>query len=103
MAAGSTGTVPATADLLAGIARLPLGMVVLPGLDLHLDERAWAALDDPEPEPTHPQYAMKRLLARSGVERAEVRPRDDVGGRSAERLVGKECGMRCRYRWAMYH
>ena len=33
IAAGSTGSIPATAELLAVIARLPQGAVVLPGLD----------------------------------------------------------------------
>jgi len=34
IAAGSTGTVPAAADVLAAVARAPQGVVVLPGLDL---------------------------------------------------------------------
>ena len=38
IAAGSTGTVPATARLLKTIASLPNGAVVLPGLDLTLDD-----------------------------------------------------------------
>ncbi|MDB5482533.1 MAG: hypothetical protein JWO83_3586, partial [Caulobacteraceae bacterium] len=36
VAAGSTGSAPATADLLAAIARAPRGAVVLPGLDTDL-------------------------------------------------------------------
>src|SRR5262245_30440647 len=41
VAAGSTGSMPATAVLLATIARLPHGAVVLPGLDTGLDEESW--------------------------------------------------------------
>ena len=37
IAAGSTGSMPATAELIATIAKLPHGAVVLPGLDTHLD------------------------------------------------------------------
>ncbi|MGE4014245.1 MAG: double-strand break repair protein AddB, partial [Alphaproteobacteria bacterium] len=66
-AAGSTGTIPATADLLAAIAGLPDGAVVLPGLDRNLDDAAWDTL-----EPTHPQFGMSRLLAHLGVARTQV-------------------------------
>ncbi len=41
IAAGSTGSMPATAKLLAAIAQLPHGAVVLPGLDTDLDEDSW--------------------------------------------------------------
>ena len=67
IAAGSTGSVPATAELIGVIARLPEGAVVLPGLDRELDEDSWQRL-----EPGHPQYGLKELLARIGIERAEV-------------------------------
>jgi ATP-dependent helicase/nuclease subunit B len=67
LAAGSTGTAPATADVLAVIARAPLGAVVLPGLDESLAQAAWANVDE-----QHPQGAMKRLLDRAGVERGSV-------------------------------
>ena len=67
IAAGSTGTAPATADLLAVIARAPHGAVVLPGLDDTLAEQAWLKVDE-----QHPQGAMRRLLARAGVERGDV-------------------------------
>ena len=67
VAAGSTGTVPATADLLDVVCRLPDGAVVLPGLDRDWGADDWAAL-----EPTHPQYAMARLLERLGAEPGDV-------------------------------
>ncbi len=44
IAAGSTGTVPATARLLKTIASLPNGAVVLPGLDTFLDDESWSRL-----------------------------------------------------------
>ncbi|MSO69266.1 MAG: double-strand break repair protein AddB [Alphaproteobacteria bacterium] len=67
IAAGSTGSLPATADLIAAIARLPKGAVVLPGLDRTLDDEAWAALD-----PSHPQFGLKNLTERLGVPRSMV-------------------------------
>lgn len=68
IAAGSTGSVPATARLMRAIAGLPNGAVVLPGLDFHLDATSWGALG-----PDHPQYGMKVLLENFGIERADVR------------------------------
>ena len=67
IAAGSTGIMPATADLLACIAALPQGLVVLPGLDRHLDDKGWEAVAE-----GHPQWALKQLLERLGVERGAV-------------------------------
>ncbi|GAB4144664.1 MAG: double-strand break repair protein AddB [Sphingomonadales bacterium] len=67
IAAGTTGSVPAVADLLALIARLPQGAVVLPGFDRGLDDADWEVLGD-----SHPQGGMKRLLAHIGASREEV-------------------------------
>jgi ATP-dependent helicase/nuclease subunit B len=81
IAAGSTGSMPATAKLLATIARLPHGAVVLPGLDTDLDDAAWdeiAEMEADERDPLrwpafgHPQFAMRGLLDRIGISRAEV-------------------------------
>jgi ATP-dependent helicase/nuclease subunit B len=69
IAAGSTGTIPATARLLKLIARLPQGAVVLPGLDRQLDDAAWTAATA---EPTHPQFALAHLLNTLGASRADV-------------------------------
>ena len=63
IAAGSTGSIPATAALLEIVAGLPDGAVVLPGLDTALTAEDAARLG-----PTHPQYGMARLLARIGVD-----------------------------------
>jgi ATP-dependent helicase/nuclease subunit B len=68
IAAGSTGSIPATAELLAQVARLPKGAVILPGLDQTLDARGWQAVG-----PSHPQYGMKQLLGAMGSSRENVR------------------------------
>ncbi|NKB43457.1 MAG: double-strand break repair protein AddB [Alphaproteobacteria bacterium] len=57
VAAGSTGTIPATRDLLSVVAALPNGCLVLPGLDQRLEDEAWAVLEE-----SHPQYTLKALL-----------------------------------------
>ena len=52
IAAGSTGSIPATATLLATIAKLPHGALVLPGLDTDLDDATWKMItgsDDARP------------------------------------------------------
>jgi ATP-dependent helicase/nuclease subunit B len=69
IAAGSTGSVPATAQLMHIISQLPQGMLVLPGLDQGLDAESWKSLDA-----GHPQYGLARLLRLLGVKRDEVRP-----------------------------
>ena len=89
IAAGSTGTAPATADLLAVIARAPQGAVVLPGLDDSLADTAWD-----EVEEQHPQGAMKRLLTRAGLDRDAVKlwpgsPTLGVDGRWRRRVINE--------------
>ncbi len=67
IAAGSTGTWPATRRLLEVVARLPNGRLVLPGLDREMDKESRAALDE-----THPQWGLFRLLDALGVEPRSV-------------------------------
>jgi ATP-dependent helicase/nuclease subunit B len=91
IAAGSTGTAPATAALLAVVAAAPHGCVVLPGLDLDLAETAWDGVGD-----AHPQGALRRLLARAGLARASVQawptresPAARAKGRRRRRVVNE--------------
>jgi ATP-dependent helicase/nuclease subunit B len=69
IAAGSTGSIPAAADLMHVIARLPQGAVYLPGLDRAPSEEDWQAIAE---DPSHPQYGLAHLLARFEITREEV-------------------------------
>jgi ATP-dependent helicase/nuclease subunit B len=90
IAAGSTGSLPATADLLRAVASLPLGAVVLPGLDQDLDEAGWASIgpQSDAPVPSHPQFGLKLLLSRLGVDRADVVPLADARATPRAQLMG---------------
>jgi ATP-dependent helicase/nuclease subunit B len=88
--AGSTGSMPSTAELIATVARLPHGAVVLPGLDMTLDEQSWELLagldsaplhDGGMPAFNHPQFAMQGLLGKIGIARADVQPLAAPGDR----------------------
>ena len=81
IAAGSTGSMPATAKFLHAVARLKQGAVVLPGLDTDLDDDAWQTIGGirdgrgkftTPPASNHPQYAMQGLLDRFGIKRGDV-------------------------------
>ena len=90
IAAGSTGSIPATATLLDTIARLPNGALVLPGLDTDLDDETWAMIaNDAESNHGHPQFAMAALLKRIGVSRAAVELLAPPARHGRERLVSE--------------
>ncbi len=82
IAAGSTGSIPATADLLGVVAHLPEGCVVLPGLDREADGATVEAVG-----PSHPQYGMVRLLAHLGAQAEAVGdwPHPGIEGSPVER------------------
>lgn len=73
IAAGSTGSIPATARLLKAISQLPRGAVVLPGLDCSMSEADHAALLEADNNPHgHPQYGLARLLRLLGAAVSDV-------------------------------
>ncbi|HXL12734.1 MAG TPA: double-strand break repair protein AddB [Bradyrhizobium sp.] len=81
IAAGSTGSMPATAKFLHAVGALAQGAVVLPGLDTDLDDEAWQSIGGVRdargkfttpPTSNHPQFAMHALLQRFGIKRRDV-------------------------------
>ena len=65
--AGTTGSTPAVAELMAAAASAPFGSVVLPGLDLDAPPHVWEAIDEP-----HPQSGLKALLGSLKIDRRDV-------------------------------
>ncbi|WP_421589979.1 double-strand break repair protein AddB [Shinella sp. M27] len=82
--AGSTGSIPATAGLIAAVAKLSNGVVILPGLDRFMSDAEWLLVGHQggseggqKPDAaarSHPQYGLHRLLARMGSTRNDVEP-----------------------------
>ncbi|MDQ3079271.1 MAG: double-strand break repair protein AddB, partial [Pseudomonadota bacterium] len=94
IAAGITTSAPAVAALLARIARLGEGAVVLPALALAdaMPDPEWDALgpdEDGKGVESHPQYHLKRLLDRIGVARGEVAPWPGTGRSASPAVRGR--------------
>jgi len=98
IAAGSTGSMPATAKFLHVIASLAHGAVVLPGLDTDLDDDAWKIIGGTRnaqgkfttpPASNHPQYAMHALLHRFGINRGDVEMLGSPAPRGRDVLVSE--------------
>lgn len=74
--AGVTGSIPATVKLMQAVADLPNGAIVLPGLDLALDDASWDAISPADTNaprhPEHPQYGLKKLIEGLGLSRADI-------------------------------
>jgi len=67
--AGTTGGIKAVARLIRVVAAMPGGMVILPGVDLAMDDAVWGQLDA-----GHPQAGLRRLLINLNATRGDVRP-----------------------------
>ncbi len=67
--AGTTGSQKSARDLIAVIARLPQGDVILPGLDTDMPEAEWGLLPE---HPTHPQAGLQDLLSALDLPRTAV-------------------------------
>ncbi|WP_404369990.1 double-strand break repair protein AddB [Sphingomonas sp. MMS24-J45] len=98
-AAGITDSAPAVAQLLRSISQLPRGMVVLADLATGMDPAEWDSLGPFDPDPvtglvrrsieTHPQFHLKLLLERMGVNRSEFRTWRDGSDHDATVARGK--------------
>ena len=98
IAAGSTGSMPATAKFLHAVSALPQGVVVLPGLDTDIEEEAWQVLGGVRdargeftsaPVSNHPQFAMHALLRRFGINRDDVQTLAQPAPRGRDVLVSE--------------
>jgi ATP-dependent helicase/nuclease subunit B len=98
IAAGSTGSMPATAKFLQAVTALPRGVVVLPGLDTDIEEEAWQILGGVKsgrgeftsaPVSNHPQFAMHALLHRFGINRDDVQTLGQPAPHGREVLVSE--------------
>ncbi|QCK85191.1 double-strand break repair protein AddB [Phreatobacter aquaticus] len=89
IAAGSTGSILATRDLLRAVALHPKGALVLPGLDRDLDAASWAAIagEGGAKAHGHPQYGLKRLIDHVGILAGDVRELSGPAPHGRERLM----------------
>ncbi len=71
--AGSTGSIPSNIALLKTIANMDNGSVILPGLDINIDEDSYDFIGE-----DHAQYEMKNLLDKIGIRPSEVKNWKDL-------------------------
>ena len=98
-AAGVTDGAPAVAGLLRVVSGLERGLVVFAGLDQAMPDEEWDALGPHERDAVtgrarrnlevHPQYHLKLLLGRMGVQRGEVRRWADGSDHDASAARGR--------------
>ena len=81
IAAGSTGSIPATARFLKAVSEMPQGSLILPGLDTNLEAQVWEEIhgsDNPADmsrksgSEDHPQFGLSRLLKSIGIKPNDV-------------------------------
>jgi ATP-dependent helicase/nuclease subunit B len=94
VAAGITTSAPAVAALMASIALLEQGAVILPALALAsaMSDAEWDALgpdEDGRGVESHPQFHLKRLLDRMSVARAEVAQWPGTGRAASPAVRGR--------------
>lgn len=82
IAAGTTGSIYATKSLLSAIADMPKGRIILPGLDLSINDDAWDDIEE-----GHPQATLKNLLENLNVTRKDVQMYDKVDAPPIETVI----------------
>ncbi|MEM9469587.1 MAG: double-strand break repair protein AddB [Pseudomonadota bacterium] len=66
--AGSTGTIPATAQLMQTISTLPNGKIILPGVDQLLINTEWQNIAE-----GHPQATLKKLIEELDLHHTDIK------------------------------
>ncbi len=82
IAAGSTGSQPATASLLKTIALMPKGKLVLHGMDNTMPDNEWDMV-----EQTHPQYGIRQLLQAIGCSKESVKEISQCASKERNQLL----------------
>ena len=67
--AGSTGSTKVSRVLMAAVEKLPMGRVILPGLDREASEETWESIKE---SPGHPQFAFVKTLEELGPNNSAV-------------------------------
>ncbi len=70
--AGFTHVSNAEMELVDAVASSPKGRIVLPGVDLDLDDESWESIDE-----AHPQYGFKQMLDALAISRDDMKEWDD--------------------------
>ncbi|MDA8707837.1 PD-(D/E)XK nuclease family protein [Hellea sp.] len=79
--AGSTGTLGASAQLMKTVAHMKDGMIILPGLNNNVPDKAWKDVG-----PQHPQNSLKNLIETIGIERGDVTNWRHIDGHNPSHL-----------------
>ncbi len=85
--AGSTGSRATTQMLMAAVAGLPNGHVLLPGFDFDLTDDVWASLMADRQHEDHPQFRFADFLRRIHITPRDVEPLSDAPDSARNRLV----------------
>ena len=85
--AGSTGSRATTRTLMAAVARLPQGAVLLPGFDFDLPSDIWETLSTDRSAEDHPQYRFAAFLQILGLSRADVSQWGEAPSRPRNKLI----------------
>lgn len=65
--AGTMASIPSLANMIREVLKNPTGIMVLAGLDHHIDDESWDNLEE-----GHPQYLFKQLLSRLDISRQDI-------------------------------
>ena len=82
--AGSTGSIPATRHVMKAVSKHKMGHIILPGLDVMMDDGTWMEVGE-----GHPQYLLKNLISALKVSRDEIEILGGNGANDREYLMSE--------------